>query len=406
MVAVNGYAHFGGKHGESAAIKNLLGFAGVTNPQTGGPFSEALCFGIAGGIGAGYSWCPSVVRHGTGSGVSVVGRHKSYATDAAWYQDFFDRIGAATRITETAAKGKAFQNLLGELEAGRPAVVWCSRPHLPFLPPPHNGAGLWMHSFVVYAVDEAAGVARGGDCAPTKVTLTLDELAEARNGVCSHKNRTLTFAAPRALTRETLRSAVHEGIRACAAELTEGRMKTFSLPGLEMWAKTIANGANKDGWLKVFTGGLLFLALGDIFESIETGGTGGGLYRGLYADFLDEAAAIAGRAELAELAATYRGLAVRWTELAEATLPDRVKPFKQARELFRKRRQLFEEKGEKAATQILEAGEKLRTLQEETRASFPLGREESEKLLGGLRERIVALHRDEAAAAKRLASVA
>src|SRR5262249_31648748 len=56
---VENYAHFGGKHGESAALKNLLTHAGVRNPVTGAPFTEALCFGIAGGIGAGYSFCPS-----------------------------------------------------------------------------------------------------------------------------------------------------------------------------------------------------------------------------------------------------------------------------------------------------------------------------------------------------------
>src|SRR5262245_28301325 len=119
------YAHFGGKHGEAAAIKNLLDHAGVTNPCTDKPFTEAMCFGIAGGVGAGYSFCPSVPRHGLGSGVSVVGRHKSYATDASWYQGFFNRIGAKTRITETTGTGKAYQNLVAELQAGRPTVVWC-----------------------------------------------------------------------------------------------------------------------------------------------------------------------------------------------------------------------------------------------------------------------------------------
>src|SRR5262249_20343307 len=116
MIAVNGYDHFGGKHGEAAALKNLLAFAGARNPVTGKPFSEALCFGSAGGIGAGYSFCPSVPAHGCGSGVAVVGRHKSYATDATWYQGFFDRLGAVSRITETTGTVKAHQNLLAELQ--------------------------------------------------------------------------------------------------------------------------------------------------------------------------------------------------------------------------------------------------------------------------------------------------
>jgi hypothetical protein len=143
---VGGYAHFGGRHGESAAIKNLLAFAGVGNPVTGEPMSEALCFGIAGGIGAGYSFCPSVPRYGCASGVSVIGRYKSYATDATWYQGFFDRIGAATRITETGGKGKAYQNLVSELEGGRPVVVWCSRARLPFLNGPAASCDLWVNN--------------------------------------------------------------------------------------------------------------------------------------------------------------------------------------------------------------------------------------------------------------------
>src|SRR5688572_17678964 len=98
---IHDYCSFGGRHGESAALKNLLAFAHIVHPATGRPISDPLCFGIAGGIGAGYSFCPSVVRYGGGSGVAVVGRYKSYATDASWYEGFFGRIGARTRITET-----------------------------------------------------------------------------------------------------------------------------------------------------------------------------------------------------------------------------------------------------------------------------------------------------------------
>lgn len=160
---VEGYAQFGGQHGESANLKNLLGHAGVVNPWTGKPFTEALCFGIAGGIGAGYSFCPSVVRYGTGSGASIVGRHKIYATDATWYQGFFDRLGAKTHITETGGPGKAHQNLVEELEQGKPVVVWCSRPLLPFMGWMVNSCGLWMHTFIVYEADEEKKIAHGAD---------------------------------------------------------------------------------------------------------------------------------------------------------------------------------------------------------------------------------------------------
>ncbi|MBI1914897.1 MAG: DUF4872 domain-containing protein [Planctomycetes bacterium] len=403
MIAVKGYAHFGGKHGASAAIKNLLAFAGVDNPQTGKPFSEALCFGIAGGIGAGYSFCPSVPRYGCGSGVWIVGRHKSYATNASWYQDFFDRIGAVSRITETSGKGKAFQNLLAELKDGRPVVVWCSRARLPFLGNPVESVDLWGHTFVVYAVDEAKGVAYGADRAATKVTLTLDELAEARNGICSYKNRTLTFHPPKAVSIETLRSAVRAGVKACAQELLDGKIKTFSLPGLEIWSKMICNASNKDGWLKVFKGGLLYCALRDVFDSIETSGTGGGLYRNLFADFLAEAADLMGDKEFASLAGVYRSLATRWTELAEAVLTSDEARLDQTKNALRKRCQLFEEKGEQAAHSIQSVGEQLRTLEAEARKSFPPEELLVQLLPTRVRDPLIALHRDETDAARRLA---
>jgi hypothetical protein len=403
MIGAPGYAHFGGKNAESAAIKNLLAFAGVVNPQTGKPFSEALCFGIAGGIGAGYSFCPSVPRYGGGSGVWIVGRHKSYATNAVWYQGFFDRIGAVSRITETSGKGKAHQNLLAELNEGRPVVVWCSRARLPFLGDLIESCDLWGHTFIVYAIDEAKGVAYGADRAATKVTLPLDELAEARNGICSHKNRTLTFHPPKAVTIDTLRSAVRAGLKACVQELLDGKIKTFSLPGLEIWSKMICNDSNKDGWLKVFKGGLLYCALRDVFDSIETCGTGGGLYRNLFADFLVEAADITGEAELGALSGVYRGLASRWTELAEFALPGYEVHTDKTKKTLRKRCELFETKGERAAQSIRSASEQLRALESEVRKSFPLEYFVIHNLPKLVRDRIIALHKDETDAARRLA---
>src|SRR5262245_43011543 len=121
---VEGYVHAGGRHAATVALRNLLTHAGVAGPHTGQPLSEPTLFAVAGGIGAGYSYCPSMVRHGTGSGVSVVGRHKVYATGADWYQAAFDRLGVTTRVTESGGPGKAFENLAAELRAGRPAVVW------------------------------------------------------------------------------------------------------------------------------------------------------------------------------------------------------------------------------------------------------------------------------------------
>jgi hypothetical protein len=399
---VEGFTPLGGRTGESAALASLLAHAGAVNPHTGQPFSEALCFGIAGGIGAGYSFCPSVPRYGGGSGVSIVGRYQTYATNASWYQGFCDRLGIDMHITETGGPGKAYQNLVAELRAGLPTVVWCSRARLPFLGNPQESHDLWMHSFVIYALDEAKGLAYGADRPPSPVTITLDALAAARNGVCSHKNRTLTMRPPNTLAPQKVAAAVRDAIRATTQELLQGKMKTFSLPGLEIWAKMITNDKNKDGWRVVFQDKLMYDALRDIFDSIETCSTGGGLYRTLYAEFLDEASKVTGKVALSELAGRYRVLGQQWTELAESALPDKVKPFKQTKELLRKKCWLYETKGMQAEKQTTEAAGKLRALTSEIRRAFPLDAGQTTALLEGLREQITELHQAEVAAAEGL----
>jgi hypothetical protein len=365
-----------------------------------------LCFGLAGGIGAGISFCPSVVRYGGGSGLWIVGRHKAYATGSDWYQDAFDRLGVTTRVTETGGPGKAYQNLLDELSAGRPAVVWASRLRLPFLGCPVQACDLWMHEFVVFDVDESAGIAYGSDRSAQPVTIRLDDLAAARNGICSHKNRTLTIDPPAAISLPKLRTAVVAGARACASELIRGRMKTYSLPGLEMWAQRVANTKSKEGWPVIYQGHLMYDALRDVFDSIETSGTGGGLYRPLFVDFLEEAAVVTGAPAWAALATTYRELGEQWTELAEVVLSDKVAVFKKTKAALRKRCQLFEQKGQKADAQIAAANATLAGLAVDVRKQFPLDAGSIIVHLERLRGLILELHRAEAAAAEALAKTA
>lgn len=389
-MAVEGYTHAGGRHASSAALRNVLAHAGVA-------LSEPMVFGLAGGIGAGYSFCPSVIRHGNGSGVSIVGRHKAYATGPDWYAGALGRLGLRYRVTETAAPKKARQNLLDELANGRPAVVWCGRSKLPFMPN-STSADLWMHEFVVFEADEAKCVAVGSDRAAVPVTIAFDDLAEARNAVCSHKNRTLTVEPAKPVAAAKLREAVKAALGECARELIAGRMKTFSLPGLALWADRIANVKNaKEGWPLVFKGGLMFDALRDAFDSVETSGTGGGLFRTLYADFLDEAGYPA-------LATTYRALGQQWAALADGLLPDRVPAFKKAKAALRKRDALYASKGQKADAKIAAETATLHALAVDCRKAFPLDAAATLDHLCGLSGQIADLHRAETAAAEALAA--
>lgn len=54
MPTIGTYRQFGGVHPETAALANVLAANQIVAPHTGRPFSEAMLFGISGGLGMGY----------------------------------------------------------------------------------------------------------------------------------------------------------------------------------------------------------------------------------------------------------------------------------------------------------------------------------------------------------------
>ncbi len=402
---IDGYQHVGGKHIESTVLANALAHAGVVDPSTKEPFSEAAVFGIAGGIGAGLSFCPSVLRYGLGAGISVVARHRSAACDGGWHRGMLGRLGIPYEVTESSSPKAAQKKLRAELEKGAPVIVQCSR-GLPYYGPPSPSCGLmeWAWDVIVVGMDEDAGVAEVGDLAPGTLTVPLDDLARARNQTCSHKNRLFRLERPgRKLAVTAVRKAVLDGLAAGVEALREPRVKTFSLDGLAAWGKSVGNFKAKSGWLRTFPDGKLFWALRDVFKSVELD-DGGGLMRPMFGDFLDEAARVTRKKALGAAADAYRALGAQWSELAEAALPNRVKEFKQSKTLMRKQARLFADKGAKAARQMDKNRAVLADLERAVLADFPLDSDAVEALLGDLGGRIAAVHEAEVAALERLAA--
>jgi hypothetical protein len=392
----------GGEHAESMNWVNLLDYHQIVNPTNSEPFSEALCFGLAGGIGAGYSFCPSVIKHGGGCGISLVGRHKIYSTQGDWYRSFADRLGLKLKIEETTATKKAQQLLLQELEQDRPVVVFTSRHHLPFLGDLESMFNVGMHSFLVYAIDAKSNLAYGADIGEAPVTMPLEQLSLARASVCSHKNRCLSLLPDQQIDLATLQQGLVDAISATVQELLHGKMQTFSLPGLVTCAKVMVNDKASDGWLRALPNGLVFDALRNLFASIETAGTGTGLFRKLYAQFLSEAGVILENAALQQLAGEYQKLAAQWTEFAELALTDQIKAFRQIKKLLRKQTETLQKKGSKGQATIDKTTEELRELGKTIRDDFPMVDADLRNHLETLRARLLELHAEETNLATKL----
>ena len=132
-------------------------------------------------------------------------------------------------------------------------------------------------------------------------------------------------------------------------------------------------------------------------------GTGGGLCRPLFAEFLTEAAAETKDKRLAELSTRYADLGKGWSELASAALPEDVPMFKKVRDLFALRGELAAS-GESVET-LRATWLEIEDLHQQAKTKFPLTPAECDELRRGLKGRILDLYEAEVAAHAALGAI-
>ena len=147
-------------------------------------------------------------------------------------------------------------------------------------------------------------------------------LDAARARVGSYRNRLCVIEPDRdELPVELLRDAVRAGLADAAEHLGSGS-DSFGLEAWRKWARMMTGSAAK-AWPRVFASGRgLAGALLSTYEGIQPVGFDGGHLRGVYADFLDEAAALLEEPSLADGAAAWREAAALWQALADLALPE------------------------------------------------------------------------------------
>jgi len=389
--------HFPGNVPAATALRVLLAQRGVRAPHTGLPFSEAMVFGIAGGIGAGVF----AFRYEKEdfSSFFVAGRHL-WEDDLSYLQRAAGRFGVKTQTQEASGAKKGLLQLQELLQVAGPVIAWVDLANLPYRGMPEQWSGGGYHVIVVYEVDVAQGLASVGDLADSPITIGLPELAVARARIGKQKHRLLGLTGEAAAM--DLEAAIQDGLQACHAGLTRGRSSNFTLEGFQNWGEQLV-ALGEEGWPVKFPAGRnLWRGLTSILDFTEHYGTGGGLTRPIFSDFLQEASQALERPDLAELAVQYAELGTAWSALAEAALPDEVGQFREAKELLRRKAELFLSEGARGRESYAEIWSRLDQLAEEAAESFPLPQPEIQSLLQGLSERVGELHRLETQAAAAL----
>jgi hypothetical protein len=241
------------------------------------------------------------------------------------------------------------------------------------------------------------------------VVIPLVDLAAARARIKKDKQRVLALRVGQKMP--ALTDLVAQGLRDCQAGLLgEGAPKpsrrNFSLDVLRTWAERLTSAKDANSWERVFTPGhRLWRGLTSIYDFIEHYGTGGGLGRPIFAEFLEEAAAATKQKPLTALSARYATLGAQWTELARAALPDDVPLLAEARELYVRKAELTASGGAEAAEAVRAVWQQLGTLAQKAKARFPLCAVEYAALRQGLAERVLALHEAEVTAHEEIDSV-
>jgi len=196
---------------------------------------------------------------------------------------------------------------------------------------------------VLYTIDEAGGTARIGDLSDEPIAIPLDVLTAARGRIKKDKHRAMWMRAGQLPSLKTL---VHDGLVACrdgllGANAVGGSKTNFTLEALRVWGTRLHGSREKESWERMFApGARLWRGLTSINEYIEHYGTGGGLSRPLFAEFLEEAGQALGSRSLRALGEQYVDLGRAWSALADAALPDDVAAMREAKELlarFRRR---------------------------------------------------------------------
>jgi hypothetical protein len=395
------YLLLGGVHPDTHAIAGVLANRGLLAPHTGQPLSEAMVLGAGGGLGAGYIlW--EFKAHDRRA--VVFGFRNSWQYPDRWAAKTCARLGVPAAVHETGSAGKADGELRAAVGQGVPAIAWADQQLLGYRHLPAWLEGYGGPPVTVYGIDEAAGVALIDDRNRAPLTVPLDALAAARARVGSYRHRLLVLDAPAAeLDADRLGRAVRDGLAEQVEHLSR-RSDSFSLPAFRKWARLLVDGRNAKAWPKVFADRVsLFDACLSVYENLEPVGWDGGDLRGLYAEFLDEAAGLLEAPDLGKAAAAYREAAARWRAVAAAAAPPGREPFAEARRLIA-RLQAQVEAGDAAQEEAAATAARLWALRDRWRRRFP-GDTDVEGLLAALAAAVTAACDAEEAALAVLAAV-
>ncbi|MHA2237332.1 MAG: BtrH N-terminal domain-containing protein [Candidatus Hodarchaeales archaeon] len=293
-----GFQHTPGVHCTSSALRNIFDFNGFK-------LSEAMVFGLGSGMGLGY-------LKTRGMNVPMIGgrQHK--------FEDNLCKLLNVKLIKYTTKKAdEGWNRLKTHLMSNKPCAINVDMAYLDYADIPED----WhfgQHTIVICGYNPSTQKVYVTDTDnPEILDLPVDSLNKARNSQYSRwmapYNMIFEMDFPNELP--AFADVIPTSVRTTGKQLlTRGRFMKFlgihnGVSGLTQFIKDVLtwNTLTKDSLqdFGIQTAGF-----------ISDYGTGGGLFRYLYADFLQEASDLSNSDQLAELGRYYRNLGDQWEDVS------------------------------------------------------------------------------------------
>jgi len=388
-IALEGFRPFIARQSEAGALRAVLDYLGVRGPD-GEPLSEAMLFGIGGGVGMSYfvfEYKAAMLKTLTlGTRITTI----EESSRPQFLQTVCERLGIPAQTAHPSTPAAADKALADALGRGLPAIAWMDLSGVPYAFP--QTADYSTHVVTRISEEEivVAGRSRRG------LALSREAFSEARRSMGTPNARLMVVDRPAKLgpLAPAVRLGIRDSVRQMVSGVDIGRFRgNFGLQAMQKWADLLTNEREAKGWPRFFPRGRdLLAALLGVHAQIELRGKGGGAFRALYADFLEEAGGVLKKPALKETANLYRRSARAWSALAQAALPANQTGLAALRQLVREREDALQKDGPQGLELAHSLLPKERTLRKKLEASFPLDSSATSDLLADLSRRVRAIH--------------
>jgi hypothetical protein len=286
------FQHRHAAHCESGVTSNLLLHHGVE-------VSEALAFGIGGGLFFGYlpfiriNQLPLITFRKSPGGI---------------FRQATQRLGIEVRQLTFRRPEAAMAALDGALDRGVPVGLQTGVYWLPYFPPAlrfHFNA----HNLVVYGREEE-GYHISDPVLDAPVLCPPSDLERARFARGALAPRGRMYFLERVPPRVDVASAVRAGIREVAGRMAKTPVPIIGTRGIRLLASRLEKWPERLGEKRALQ------HLGHLIRMQEEIGTGGAGFRFMYAAFLQQAAGVLGEPRLQEIAAQLTAIGDHWREFA------------------------------------------------------------------------------------------